>query len=189
MTTEKDINASPQKEITAVKPRKKRKKPTHYIVNSEMLEEVKKSKKRLAENPELGGQAITPKLANMFIRLVDHYATKQNWSGYSYLEEFKGEALVNLVNKWYKFDCDKYDKPFAYYSMLITRSFMSQVQKEKKPQKIRDAVITSRGETPSFAAQDEYEKKWAEQMKNKNIDDNDDVYSEPFGSETYENEE
>lgn len=144
------------------KPKRKRQKATHYIDNNEMLDEVRKSKARLEANPDLGGQALTNKLSHMFVRLVNHYATRQNWSGYSYLEELKGEALVNLVNKWHKFDCDKYDKPFAYYSILVERSFKGQIQKEKKPQKVRDAIITSRGEMPSYGAQEEYEKEWRE---------------------------
>jgi DNA-directed RNA polymerase specialized sigma subunit len=161
---EKDDNEPKPAAKAPVKPKTKRKKPTHYIVNSEMLEEVKKSKKRLEENPELGGQALTKELASMFVRLVDHYATKKNWAGYSYIDELKGEALVNLVNKWHKFDSDKYDKPFAYYSMFVERSFKGQIQKEKKPQKVKDAIITARGEMPSYAAQEEYEKEWQEKV-------------------------
>lgn len=156
-----------QEEKAPVKKRKRvarDKNSKYYIDNKEMLEEVRKSKAIYESNPELAGAALTPRLAEMFVLLVGHYGTKKNWIGYSYLEELKGEALVNLVNKWHKFDCEKYDKPFAYYSMLVERSFIGQIQKEKKPQKVRDAIITSRGEMPSFAAQEEHKKQMKEDM-------------------------
>lgn len=161
-----------KKPVAKAAPKRKRQKATHYIKNAEMLDEVRKSKKRLDENPELGGNAITPKLADMFVRLVEHYGTRQNWSGYSYLDELKGEALVNLVNKWHKFDCDRFDKPFAYYSILVERSFKGQIQKEKKPQRVRDAIITSRGEMPSYAAQEEYEKEYTASLQDPDAKEN-----------------
>jgi len=181
LNTSEEIIAEPVITEEPPKPKRKRQKATHYIKNNEMLDEVRKSKARLIENPDMGGQAITPKLADMFVRLVHHYATRQNWSGYSYLDELKGEALVNLVNKWHKFDCDRFDKPFAYYSILVERSFKGQIQKEKKPQRVRDSIITSRGEMPSFGAQEEYEKEWKENVDAKDAYDSNqnDRFNEP----------
>ena len=132
----------------------KRKK--NYLNNADLLEQVRISKEKMKNNPSLQpGECMTNELALMFSVLVDRYAQKPNWSGYSYLEELKGEAIVNLVNKWHKFDCDKYDKPFAYYTTLVERSFKGQIQKEKKPQKVKDAILADMGEMPSFAAQEE----------------------------------
>ncbi|MAZ56862.1 hypothetical protein CL653_03655 [bacterium] len=148
-------------EKSPTKPKRKK----NYINNADMLDEVIKSKAKLTDNPDLmPAECITPKLAKMFMLLVERYAQKPNWSGYSYLDELKGEATVNLVNKWHKFNPEKSNTPFAYYSVLVDRSFKGQIKKEKNPQRIRDAIITSRGEMPSFAAQEEHERQLKENM-------------------------
>ena len=143
----------------------KRKKSNNYIDKAQMLLEVKKSKKRLIEKPELGASALTRELSDMFMLLVERYFMKPNWANYTWVEEYKGDALYCLCNKWHKFDADKYNDPFAYYTKIIHRSALGTLDKEKKVQKIKDNVIESMGLTPSFTRQMENEKAIAEKMK------------------------
>jgi DNA-directed RNA polymerase specialized sigma24 family protein len=123
------------------------------IDNEELFREVVKSKERLKKNPDYPAEAITPRLAQMFVLMVNNYATAGNWSGYSYLEEMKGEALLGLSAKWHKFDETKGDNPFAYYTRIMFTRFVSQLGKEKRPQVVRDAILESRGEDPSLSKQ------------------------------------
>jgi hypothetical protein len=40
--------------------------------------------------------AMTRKLATMFMKLCERYATRSNWRGYTYNEEMRGQALLQL---------------------------------------------------------------------------------------------
>lgn len=137
-------------------------KSQHFVDNVEMLLEIKKSKARLADKPELGPAAITRALLDMLILMVDKYATKGNWNGYSYLEDMKSDAKLNLYLKWHRFDETKYDNPFAFYTQVIYHCFIGTLTREKKQRKIRDMLIEKLGGLPSFSRQEEY----AEEMRN-----------------------
>jgi hypothetical protein len=149
----------------------------NYLNDQDLLEEILKSKQKMIDNPNLlPGEAMTLTLAKMFMLLVERIGQKPNWANYSYIQELKQEALVNLVSKWYKFDCEKYDKPFAYFSTVVERSFIGQLNKEKKPQKIKDALLADQGAMPSFRAQEESLQEQIEAMKEDK--DTHEVYNE-----------
>ena len=96
---------------------------------------------------------MTRTLANMFIKLCDRYATRSNWRGYTYNEEMRGAALVQLSQIGLRFDESKSQNPFAYYTAAITNSFTHVLNSEKKNQNIRDDMIEINGLTPSWTRQ------------------------------------
>lgn len=128
-------------------------KKKHYVTNEELLREIKASKVNLKANPELRASAMTDRLVELLMLMVDKYATKPNWSGYSYVEEFKADALFHLCNKWDKFDETRGSNPFSYYTQIIYNCFIGSWQKEKKVQKIRDSLLEKQGMSPSFGRQ------------------------------------
>ena len=96
---------------------------------------------------------MTPKLANMFIKLCERYATRSNWRGYTYNEEMRGQALLQLSQIGLQFDESKSQNPFAYYTAAITNSFTRILNLEKKSQNIRDDVLEMNGLNPSWTRQ------------------------------------
>lgn len=96
---------------------------------------------------------ITPRLAGMFIKLVDRYSTKPNWRGYSYLDEMVADALMQLSAAGLKFNEAKSDNPFAYFTQMTTNSFRGRLATEKKAQNLRDDLLIESGATPSFSRQ------------------------------------
>ena len=50
---------------------------------------------------------MTKKLAPMFIKLCERYATRSNWRGYTYNEEMRGQALLQLSQIGLQFDESK----------------------------------------------------------------------------------
>jgi hypothetical protein len=144
----------------AAPPRAARPRGKFFVSNAELLQEVIKSKGRLRENPALMASAMTARLAEMLMLMVEKYSTKHNFSGYSYLDEMKGDALSNLCNKWHKFDEVNYTNPFAYYTQIIHTCFLGSLGKEKKVQKIRDRILVSHGRTPSMGAQVDADLSW-----------------------------
>lgn len=124
-----------------------------FVNNASLMEEVIKSKARLADDPELKAQAMTPKLAKMLILMVERYSSKPSFVGYTWKEEFKGDAMVNLCNKWQKFDENKSTNAFAYYTQIIHNCFLWTIGKEKKQSTVRDNILESKGMSPSYSRQ------------------------------------
>jgi hypothetical protein len=98
---------------------------------------------------------MTNKLALMFMKLVDRYGHRGNWRGYTYLEEMKSQALLQLSQVGLQFDESRSEQPnpFAYYTQTITNSFMRILNIEKKNQTIRDDILIMHGQTPSWTRQ------------------------------------
>jgi len=96
---------------------------------------------------------MTRKLATMFIKLCERYATRSNWRGYTYNEEMRGQALLQLSQIGLQFDESKSQNPFAYYTAAITNSFTRILNLEKKNQNIRDDMLEMNGLNPSWTRQ------------------------------------
>jgi hypothetical protein len=96
---------------------------------------------------------MTRKLATMFMKLCERYATRSNWRGYTYNEEMRGQALLQLSQIGLQFDESKSQNPFAYYTAAITNSFTRILNLEKKNQNIRDDMLEMNGLNPSWTRQ------------------------------------
>ena len=77
---------------------------------------------------------INNNLARMYMKLVERYATRSNWRGYTYNDEMKSTALLQLAQIGLQFDESKSSNPFAYYTAAITNSFTRVLNLEKKNQ-------------------------------------------------------
>jgi DNA-directed RNA polymerase specialized sigma24 family protein len=132
-------------------------KSQHFVDNSELLLEIAKSKQRLKENPSLAQSAITRRLMDMLILMVDRYATKPNWAGYSYIDDMKSDAVLDLYQKWHRFDETRFDNPFAYYTQIMYHCFIGSQGKEKRQREIRDRQLERLGRLPSYTRQLEHE--------------------------------
>ncbi len=93
---------------------------------------------------------ITDKLARMFIKLCERYATRGNVRGYTYNDEMKGQAILQLTQIGLQFDESKSDNPFAYFTAAVTNSFVRVINIEKKMQNIRDDILEMNGMNPSY---------------------------------------
>jgi hypothetical protein len=89
----------------------------------------------------------------MFLKLCERYATRSNWRGYTYNEEMRGQALLQLSQIGLQFDESKSQNPFAYYTAAITNSFTRILNIEKKNQNIRDDILEMNGLNPSWTRQ------------------------------------
>ena len=96
---------------------------------------------------------ITNKLARMFIMLCEKYAMKFNWRGYTYNDEMRNSAILQLTYVGLRFNEAKSANPFAYYTAAITNSFCRVLNTEKRNQNIRDDILEMNGLNPSFTRQ------------------------------------
>jgi hypothetical protein len=100
---------------------------------------------------------ITENLGKMYIKLSERYAQRSNWRGYTYIEEMKGQAILQLSQIGLQFDESKSENPFAYYTAAVTNSFTRILNLEKKMQNIRDDLLEENGLTPSMTRQNSQE--------------------------------
>jgi hypothetical protein len=80
-----------------------------------------------------------------------------NWRGYTYVDEMRSQALLQLSQIGLQFDESKSQNPFAYYTAAIDNSFTRILNIEKKNQMIRDDMLIQVGQSPSFTRQMEHE--------------------------------
>lgn len=99
----------------------------------------------------------TNKLATMWLKLVDRYATRGNVRGYTYNDEMKGQAILQLSQIGLQFDESKSQNPFAYYTAAVTNSFVRVINIEKRNQNIRDDILEMNNLNPSYTRQHEGE--------------------------------
>ena len=95
----------------------------------------------------------TDELAKMYMKLCDRYGTRSNWRGYTYNDEMRAAALMQLIQVGLKFNEHKSDNPFAYYTAIVTNSFTRVLLNEKKMQNIRDDILEENGLAPSWTRQ------------------------------------
>jgi hypothetical protein len=105
--------------------------------------------------------SITNELGKMYLKLVERYSQRANWRGYTYIDEMRGQALLQLAMIGLQFNEAKSDNPFAYYTAAIANSFTRVLNIEKRNQNIRDDILIGSGHLPSYGRQIQHE----EEMK------------------------
>jgi len=96
---------------------------------------------------------ITNRLGAMFLKLCERYSLRSNWRGYSYVDEMRGQALIQLTQIALQFDEGKSQNPFAYYTAAVTNSFTRVLNVEKRQRDIRDDMLQETGQMPSWTRQ------------------------------------
>lgn len=147
----------------------------HYIIEGGAPKEVGRSHTKKGKF-SLDHGSITDKLAKMFILMVNKYAQRYNWRGYTYLDEMKGQALLQLAQMGLQFDEYKSDNPFSYYTASVSNSFTRVFNLEKKNQDLRDDLLIDSGASPSFSRQlavEEEIRRLREDVQDSIKDDND----------------
>jgi len=124
----------------------------HYIIENGEAKEVGRSHSKKGKFSMDHG-SITNKLAKIFILMTNKYAQRSNWRGYTYLDEMKGQALLQLSQMGLQFDEMQSDNPFSYYTMSLQNSFTRVLNLEKKNQELRDDLLIDSGASPSFSRQ------------------------------------
>ena len=110
----------------------------------------------------------TDELARMWMKLVDRYATRGNVRGYTYNDEMKGQAILQLSQIGLQFDESKSNNPFAYYTAAVTNSFVRVINLEKRNQNIRDDILEMNDMNPSYTRQHQGE--WEASMRREKED-------------------
>ncbi len=84
---------------------------------------------------------------------------KPNFNNYTYKIEMISSGILACVSALHKFDSEKSENAFAYYTSIIHNAFIQILNKEKKQQNIRDELLIKAELNPSFGYQERHTNK------------------------------
>lgn len=73
--------------------------------------------------------------------ICTHLSYKPNFINYSYRSEMISDALENCVVAVDKFDSEKYDNPFAYFTQIAFWAFLRRIEAEQKQQYLKFKLL------------------------------------------------
>lgn len=119
---------------------------THYVTNAQLMTAIAADK--------ANGNKLSAELARMLYLIAERYSFVPSFGQYTFREDMVSFAVMNLCANWHKFDPEKSDNPFAFYTTAVYRSFLQYLAEEKKQRDIRDELLVEAGANPSFSFQD-----------------------------------
>lgn len=143
MTTKEN---APTKTVPAKRAKSTGSTKTHYVTNAQLMEAIARDK--------ANGNKLSSELAKMLYMIAERYSFIPSFGQYTFREDMVSFAVVNLCANWHKFDPEKSDNPFAFYTTAAYRSFLQYLADEKKQRDIRDQMLVEAGANPSFSFQD-----------------------------------
>lgn len=97
----------------------------------------------------------TDKLGKMYYLLVEKIGQKSNWRNYSYLDDMKSSALLQLSMVGLQFNESRGTilNPFAFLTTCVYNTFKRVLNSEKKDRDLRDDLLENSGQAPSMSRQ------------------------------------
>ena len=80
------------------------------------------------------GKKRYEQIGNIFLMLANRVASAANFSGYTsdIKEEMVQNAIFTMIKNLDKYDHDKYDNPFSYFTTIAINAFKRQLKISKK---------------------------------------------------------
>ena len=75
-------------------------------------------------------------LAECFMHLANNLGRKPNFSNYTYLDDMKMDGILDCFSKMDRFDPERSENPFSYFTTTITNAFKRRITKEHRNQNI-----------------------------------------------------
>lgn len=109
------------------KPKKKYKK--NYINNADFTKAIAEWVDAYKKDPN---SPMSPYIGECFMKLVNGCAKKPNFSGYTFIDEMKSEALLTCMKYAHNFNVEKSNNAFGYFTQYIVNCFKGVINAEKK---------------------------------------------------------
>lgn len=110
----------------------------NYINGPDLHQALLKHLEKIAEADAQGIERppCTNYIGEAIWLISENLGRKGNFSGYSFLEEMKGDARENCIKYLHTYN-PKYSNPFAWLTKITWQAFVRRIQKEKKQQYIK----------------------------------------------------
>lgn len=127
----------------------------HVVFDGNDLKTVLRSHQTMEGKYCITHGKTTDKLGKMFYLLVEKIGQKGNWRNYSYLEDMKSSALLQLSMVGLQFNESRGQvmNPFAFLTTVVYNAFKRVLNYEKRDRDLRDDLLESSGQAPSMSRQ------------------------------------
>lgn len=117
------------------------KKKTHYVDKEHFYNVIKEYKERKAVNPN---EKIPEEAGRIILAIAQGLAKKSWFNGYSWIDEMISDRVLRAIEVFDRFSLEDQKKnPFGYFGLVIMRSFMQRILKEKKFHRGNLALIST----------------------------------------------
>jgi len=127
----------------------KRKRSVNYVDPVELLEEVK--------NYRSTG-VCSNRLGKLLLLMATNFASKGNWSGYTWKQDMISEAVLTCVKYLQNFNPEKSSNAFSYVTQILGNAFKLTIINEKKHIHIKNICHQATMLTP-FMEESSYSEK------------------------------
>lgn len=110
----------------------------NYIDNDKFHRLILKYHEKKKVNPK---ERIPEEAGKMIIMMANRLATRYVFNNYTFKEEMVSDAILRAIEIFDNYDPIKYDKPFAYFTLVMWRTFLQRIQKEKQERTKREKLI------------------------------------------------
>ena len=135
---------------------------SHYVNNKEFYQTMIQYKNELAvtKKKKLPPPRISEYVGTCIFNIATRFATKHNFSRYSYKEEMISDGIENCIKYIHNFNPEKSNNPFSYFSQIISNAFIARIAKEEKQQYIKMKSMETYSHEEEFAGKNtpEFEK-------------------------------
>lgn len=128
----KDTNTAPA--IGDIVPMQVKVRKKNYVNNRDFFNALVDYYKVLETNPEA---PIPSYIGECLSMMANKYSTKPSFSGYSFRDEMIGDALENCFKYLNKFNPEKGENPFAYFTMTIHNAFIRRIKEEERERYVK----------------------------------------------------
>ena len=84
-------------------------------------------------------------IGKCFLDIAEHLSMRPNFSNYMYRQDMVMDAVENCVVYCHRFDPNKSQNPFSYFTQVCWYAFIRRIGKEKKQIEICDKIISKSG--------------------------------------------
>lgn len=80
----------------------------------------------------------------MIVKIATGLSQKPNFSGYTWVEDMRAEAILTVVKYLRNFNPEKSSNPFAYVTTICTNAFRGYIMKQRKNTVIKNQLFEHR---------------------------------------------
>jgi hypothetical protein len=134
----------------------------YYLDNKMFTEALVQFRKEKEADPTITFNTFSQSdyLGRGIIQICKGLASKKNFSGYTFRDEFISDAIENCLRAAANFDPSISSNAFGYFTMVASRAFIRRIQKEQKKRNqhlkmLSDSVVMNELVQSQFDGEDD----------------------------------
>lgn len=118
----------------------------HYVNNKEMYEHCKvyhaACQEALAQGKEY--PQIPEPIAAAILQIATRMMNNYNFINYTYKDEMAADGVLKCIVKAHRFDPNKSDNPFAFFSQIVWNEAVERIKKERHQTSVKARFIRNK---------------------------------------------